>query len=89
MIKTRLAVVALVITGLAGSTLAADAKTYKRTRHESSMTKSSMTTGANTKSSGTKTGANTKSGTTTGMGGGATKNPSGPNANNNNGSNGK
>jgi hypothetical protein len=78
MIKTRLAIVALVITGLAGSTLAADAKTYKRTKQESS-----MTTGANTKSSGATTGANTKSGTTTGMGGAPAKNPSGPGTNNN------
>jgi hypothetical protein len=74
MIKTRLAIVALVVTGLAGSTLAANAKTYKRTRHESSMT--------NTKSSMAKSGTNTKSGTTTGMGSGAAKKPTGTGTNN-------
>jgi len=49
--KSRLAVAALVIAGLAGSTFTADAKSHK-TKHSSSMTNSSTTTGANMKSQG-------------------------------------
>ncbi|HKG99437.1 MAG TPA: hypothetical protein VKB08_01765 [Bradyrhizobium sp.] len=43
--KIKLAIGALVVAGLAGSTFTADAKTQKRTKHPSS-----MTTGANMKS---------------------------------------
>jgi hypothetical protein len=60
MMKTKLAVAALVIAGLAGAPFAAAAKTHKTMRHHSATT----TTGANTKTGATTTGANTK--TTTG-----------------------
>jgi hypothetical protein len=46
MMKIKLAIGALVVAGLVGSTFSAEAKTYKRTKHHSS-----MTTGANMKSS--------------------------------------
>ena len=49
MTKTRLAIAALVIAGLAGSPFAA-AKTYKHGKHHTST--STTTTGANMKSSG-------------------------------------
>jgi|GEM_PF-2775259 hypothetical protein len=56
MMKTRLAIVALVAAGLAGSTFAVEAKTHKTTTHKSMSRHSSTTTGANMKS-------NTRSGT--------------------------
>jgi hypothetical protein len=46
--KTRLAIAALVAAGVVGSPLALQAKSYKHTKHPHS---SSMTTGANMKSS--------------------------------------
>lgn len=55
MMKTRLAIAALVAAELAGSTFAVEAKTHKTTTHKS-MSSHSSTTGANMKS-------NTKSGT--------------------------
>jgi hypothetical protein len=67
MMKTRLAIAALVAAGLVGSPLALQAKSYKHTKHHQS---SSMTTGANMKSSHGTTGmsGSTKANTSTGAG---------------------
>jgi len=51
MTKRRLAVAALVIAGLAGSTFTADAKSHNN-KHASTMSNPSATTGANMKSQG-------------------------------------
>ena len=75
MMKTRLAIAALVAAGLVGSPLALQAKSYKHTKHHQS---SSMTTGANMKSSHGTTGMSrsTKSNTSGrgNAGAGTTKN---------------
>jgi hypothetical protein len=49
MIRSRLVVTALVIAGLAGSTLAAEARSHKKHHSTSSMSSEPTTTGANMK----------------------------------------
>jgi hypothetical protein len=61
MMKTRLAIAALVAAGLAGSTFAVEAKTHKTTTHKSMSNHSSTTTGANMKSNKSGTAANPSS----------------------------
>lgn len=52
MIKSRLALTALVIAGLAGSGFAAEAKSHKKHHSSSTMSHESTTTGANMKPQG-------------------------------------
>lgn len=52
MIKSRLALTALVIAGLAGSGFAAEAKSHKKHHSSSTMSREPTTTGANMKPQG-------------------------------------